>query len=158
MQESNNNDAVTPYRASGNLNTSIGIPKIDVNDPMNINIQSVNTNSSSNNKIDNSFVNNNIQSMNVVQNPQPNVIPNYYSNDSTNRVQNNYNNVNNNVNTGNIDSNVNVKRTFVSDSNRAKKKKVTLDFGPEFKIALLIVVVLLVFIFLLPVISSFIDG
>lgn len=42
------NEDVTPYRASGNLNTYIGIPKINVNDPMNVNIQNVNTNSNMN--------------------------------------------------------------------------------------------------------------
>lgn len=48
----NNDDKdsnVTPYRASGNLNTSIGIPKIDVYDPMNVNIQNVNTDKNNDN-------------------------------------------------------------------------------------------------------------
>ena len=49
MQDSNapDDNNVMPYKASGNLNTTIGNPRINVNDPMNVNIQSVNTNSSS---------------------------------------------------------------------------------------------------------------
>ena len=34
---------VTPYRATGNLNTAISNPSIDINDTMDVNIKSVNT-------------------------------------------------------------------------------------------------------------------
>ena len=70
MQESNdnNNESLTPYKASGNLNTSIGIPHMDVNDPMNINIQNVNTNSSMMNNVDNNYQTNNFTNSNIDNN------------------------------------------------------------------------------------------
>ena len=150
MQEdnTNNNDNVAPYRASKNLNTSIGIPSMDVNDPMNMNIQSVNTNSSLNtNNINNANINNS-----YIQN-----VPNNtnMSNGNVQSMPNNINMSNNNIqNNTEVVSNTTVKRNFVSNSKG--KKKNSINLGPEFKIALLIIVVLLVFIFLLPVITSFI--
>ena len=51
-----------------------------------------------------------------------------------------------------------VNRTYVTTDNKPKKKKLSSSLGPEFKIALLIIVVLLVFIFLLPVISDLLGG
>ena len=36
-------DNVTPYKATGNLNTAISNPTVHINDAMNMNIKSVNT-------------------------------------------------------------------------------------------------------------------
>ena len=60
---------------------------------------------------------------------------------------------NNNVNNNYVATSGNVNRTYV-DNNKPKKKTVSIKIGPEFKIAFLIVVILLVFIFLLPMISD----
>lgn len=133
MYESSDKDSsnVEPYRASGNLNTSIGIPNIDVNDAMNMNIQSVNTNSSFNN-----------------------------SNDMSQNVANNIGVNNGDAENNNIQGSTTYQDVIDNDgtlaSNNAedKKKKITLNLRPEFKLALLIIVVLLVFVFLLPVITS----
>ena len=46
----------------------------------------------------------------------------------------------------------------INSNNKPKKKTMTLNLGPEFKIAFLIVVILLVFVFLLPYISELIRG
>ena len=46
MYNSEENNSSVPYRASRNLNTSIGNPNIDVNNTMNINIQNIMTSSS----------------------------------------------------------------------------------------------------------------
>ena len=58
-----------------------------------------------------------------------------------------------NVNNNYVATSGNVNRTYV-DNNKPKKKTVSIKIGPEFKIAFLIVVILLVFIFLLPMISD----
>ncbi len=146
MQEENNNN-VTPYRASGNLNTSIGIPQMNVNDPMNMNIQSVNTNLAQNNNVNNTF--NSQNNMDIQNNSINGSVP--YSNINQNNTNTNTN-TNTSLNNEVVNNDSPVKRTFVS--NNTKKKKASINLGPEFKIALLIIVVLLVFIFLLPVITS----
>ena len=160
MQDANNNNYnnMTPYRASGNLNVSIGIPTMNVNDAMNTNIQNVNTNYSLNN-VNNLQGNYNTQNVNLSQGN--NAILNSNLTQSNNTVSSGYmgqNSVNQGVSNLEYNSEVNndsaVKRTFVSNSN--KKKKPSFNLGPEFKIALLIIVVLLAFVFLLPLIPSFI--
>ena len=46
-------------------------------------------------------------------------------------------------------------KVYVNNENKPKKKKLTLSIGPEFKIALLIIVILLAFVlFILPLISN----
>lgn len=135
---SNGNDNITPYKASGNLNTSIGIPSIDVNDAMNMNIHSANTNA------------NTLFANNVQENANYDTHSNIPNNNGSQIIQNV--SVEESKSDGNeeIDNNASVKRNFVSNSEKTKKKKITINLGPEFKIALLIVVVLLVFVFLLP--------
>ena len=66
---------------------------------------------------------------------------------------NNVSVINNNVNNNYVATSGNVNRTYV-DNNKPKKKTVSIKIGPEFKIAFLIVVILLIFIFLLPMISD----
>ena len=51
-------------------------------------------------------------------------------------------------------NNTEVNRTFVTD-NKPKKRTISLNLGKEFKIALFIIVVLLIFIFLLPLLPNF---
>ena len=141
MQDSNvnNNDNVTPYRASGNLNTAIGNPRINVNDPMNMNIQSVSTNPSINMQ-QNAAINNHQNAISSTES----ITNNKYLNQSIN--------VEKSSSTERLNGDSPVKRSFVSNSEKTKKKKISINFGPEFKIALLIIVILLVFIFLLPLI------
>lgn len=127
----NNSNGVGPYRATSNMNTYIDTPNANFNDMMNVNIQSGTTNSSNHgNNVINS--NNNIQASPTI--------------DSSNAVNSNYNN------------SENVTKTYIGSNNKPKKKTMTLNLGPEFKIAFLIVVILLVFVFLLPYISELIRG
>lgn len=145
MNENNNyNDGnIRPYKASGNLNTVIGNPNVNINDTMNINIQNAATNIPSNNMAAN---NNNIQ----VGNSNTNI---------NTMVNNNYSSMPN-YNTGNnANKNDNSKKkSNVSIDNKHKKKTMSFNLGSEFKIALLITVVLLAFIFLLPMLSELISG
>lgn len=127
----NNSNGVGPYRATSNMNTYIDTPNANFNGMMNVNIQSGTTNSSNHgNNVINS--NNNIQASSTI--------------DSSNAVNSNYNN------------SENVTKTYIGSNNKPKKKTMTLNLGPEFKIAFLIVVILLVFVFLLPYISELIRG
>ena len=127
----NNSNGVGPYRATSNMNTYIDTPNANFNGMMNVNIQSGTTNSSNHgNNVINS--NNNIQASPTI--------------DSSNAVNSNYNN------------SENVTKTYIGSNNKPKKKTMTLNLGPEFKIAFLIVVILLVFVFLLPYISELIRG
>lgn len=127
----NNSNGVGPYRATSNMNTYIDTPNANFNGMMNVNIQNTTTNSSNHgNNVINS--NNNIQASPTI--------------DSSNAVNSNYNN------------SENVTKTYIGSNNKPKKKTMTLNLGPEFKIAFLIVVILLVFVFLLPYISELIRG
>lgn len=127
----NNSNGVGPYKATSNMNTYIDTPNANFNGMMNVNIQSGTTNSSNHgNNVINS--NNNIQASPTI--------------DSSNAVNSNYNN------------SENVTKTYIGSNNKPKKKTMTLNLGPEFKIAFLIVVILLVFVFLLPYISELIRG
>ena len=142
-----NGGNVTPYRASGNLNTMIANPSINVNDTMNVNIQNMATNSGT--------MSNN-QSYGVSNSPLYNN-PGQVITDNKS-VENNFvNNVNNNQMVNNQSSSY-VNKTYVTNENRPKKKTIKFNLGPEFRIALLIVVVLLVFVFLLPLISKMLGG
>ena len=156
-----NNGNIKPYKATHNLNTAIGNPSVNINDAMNVNIQNMATNTVSNSGVQNSVPlnslgnpsvttsgvssNNNLNSAINTTNVVPN-IPNNYVNNST-MVQS-VNNQNNSY----------VKKTYVTTDNQAKKKKLALNLGSEFKIALLIMVILMVFVFLLPILSDMIRG
>lgn len=148
-----NNEAVTPYKASKNLNTMIGNPSIQVNDTMNVNIQNIQT----------AQINNTMQSTETIPNTIPNnginqpnppevaqIINNNVASSETNNLENST--PAQNINQMNSEPN----KKYVAETKLSNKKKKTSSFnlGPEFKIALLIVVILLVFIFLLPVISD----
>lgn len=127
----NNSNGVGPYKATSNMNTYIDTPNANFNGMMNVNIQNTTTNSSNHgNNVINS--NNNIQASSTI--------------DSSNAVNSNYNN------------SENVTKTYIGSNNKPKKKTMTLNLGPEFKIAFLIVVILLIFVFLLPYISDLIRG
>lgn len=145
-----NSDNIRPYKASGNLNTVIANPSVNINDTMNINIQNMATNQNSIPNYSTNVVDNNLYNS-----PQTNAnnIPfssNYINNNTNNIVNNGVDNTNQVVNSQN---NSYEKKTYVTTDNRPKKK-IQLNLGPEFRIALLIVVILLVFIFLLPMISD----
>lgn len=184
-----NSGPITPYKASGNLNTAIGNPQINVNDPMNVNIQNMatnnipvaspitnnitgepqikSTNTNINVPINNQIVQNvsniqysnntgqprvdDIQSNNIeqprveIQKPISNPTPVYTNQSINSGVSNNQNNVG-------------PQKTYVTMDNKPKKKKLSLSLGPEFKIGLLIIVILLVFVLFLPMISEFFNG
>lgn len=128
IQNNNNpNDNLTPYRASSNLNTAISNPTVNINDPMNVNIQ-----------------NSTMPPRNSApySNPMPEA---NYAMPSQNapRQEAVVPPVNNQV-----------KEYTSLDNKRPKKKKLSINIGSEFKIALLIVVILLVFIFILPMITD----
>lgn len=134
-------DNVTPYKATGNLNTAISNPTVHINDAMNMNIKSVNTVQNNNAGVstpDNIPVTNNYNTMNL--------------NNASNMP-----NVNNNViaetNNQNV-NNINVKKTYVTTDNKSKKKKLNLNLTKEFKIALLIIVILFVFVFILDLLPK----
>ena len=139
----NNSNGVGPYRATSNMNTYIDTPNANFNGMMNVNIQSGTINSD-----------NNIQASPTI--------------DSSNAVNSNYNNhvIDDNLSSGstminnsnNHNNSENVTKTYIGSNNKPKKKTMTLNLGPEFKIAFLIVVILLIFVFLLPYISDLIRG
>lgn len=124
-------DNVTPYKATGNLNTAISNPSVNINNTMDVNIKSVNT----------------------IQNNVPNTNNNI-------SVPNNQNTINlnqNNINTIPLENNINksnIKKTYVTTDNKPKKKKLNLNLTKEFKIALLIIVILFVFVLILDLLPS----
>lgn len=149
--DEHNNENIAHYRASGNLNTAIGNPSVNINDTMNVNIQNMVTNNSDFQpkppEEQSQILNNNmVTNQNINVDKQSNMIKNQ-------------NNINNNqyTNKANISAS-DVTRTYVTTDNRPKKKKLTLNLGSEFKIALLIIVILLVFIFILPLITDLFKG
>ena len=151
-----NNNNVMPYKASGNLNTAINNPSVNINNTMDVNIKNMTTNNReyniSNVNVNSNPVNNNIDSVSVSSDQvNTNVATNNnIVNNSTNNQINNKNNSSNNKSF--------VSRTYVTTDNRPKKKNKQINLGSEFKIALLIIVILLVFVFLLPVISDMFGG
>lgn len=133
----NNSNRVGPYRATSNMNTYIDTPNANFNGMMNVNIQNTTTNNNQNvADISTNTTSTSNASVNVT-------------------TSNTYTSSDANVSSNNSDG---VVRTYVSSDNKPKKKTMTLNLGPEFKIAFLIVVILLVFVFLLPYISELIRG
>lgn len=133
----NNSNGVGPYKATSNMNTYIDTPNANFNGMMNVNIQSGTTNNNQNvADISTNTTSTSNASVNVT-------------------TSNTYTSSDANVSSNNSDG---VVRTYVSSDNKPKKKTVTFNLGTEFKIAFLIVVILLVFVFLLPYISELIRG
>ena len=133
----NNSNGVGPYRATSNMNTYIDTPNANFNGMMNVNIQNTTTNNNQNvADISTNTTSTSNASVNVT-------------------TSNTYTSSDANVSSNNSDG---VVRTYVSSDNKPKKKTVTFNIGTEFKIAFLIVVILLVFVFLLPYISELIRG
>ena len=130
------------YRASqGNLNTVISNPSVNINDTMNMNIQNMSSNQGINNTANgnvNSMINPSVTAPNIPVNSGP---------EPTNKY----------INTSNM-SNVapSINRTYVTNEVKPKKKTASIKMGSEFKTALLIVVILLIFILFLPIISDLI--
>lgn len=145
---------VAPYKASGNLNTAINNPSININDTMNINIQNAGSNDTNSNITDNT---NNVN--------QPIGVGQYNTGEIQNNTVNNIpqninlgNNINTNQSTVVTSENTNVEKQYVAVDNNKKKKTISFEIGPKFKIVLLIIVILLIFILLLPVISNTFRG
>lgn len=123
-----------------------------------------NTNNDSNSNVDTYKASSNMNTF--IDSPNANFNPMMDVNiQNTNTNTNNELNVSN-VNSSSVNSNDNVStmndglvtRTYVSSDNKPKKKTVKINLGTEFKIALLIVVVLLVFILLIPYFESMFRG
>ena len=133
----NNSNGVGPYRATSNMNTYIDTPNANFNGMMNVNIQNTTTNN-----------NHNVADISTNTTSTSNASVNV-------TTSNTYTSSDANVSSNNSDG---VVRTYVSSDNKPKKKTVTFNLGTEFKIAFLIVVILLVFVFLLPYISELIRG
>ena len=163
MNENNNyNDERVPYRATTNLNTAIGNPSVNINDAMNVNIKTMSTPSSYQSLVQNSGVIPNtplttsntqsVETQNQVYQTQTTGVAN-------NNAQQNINNYpNNNITNQNMQDSNSVKKTYVNMDNKPKKKTITFNVGPEFKIAIFIIVILLIFVFLLPIINEIIFG
>ena len=152
-----NSGTVRPYKATSNLNTAIGNPSVNINDTMNVNIQNVATNTVVTSNIQNDQNNNLNISNDRVQTQQNQNSPGMVTyNIPQNNIPNN--NINNNSHQPNNQQANYVTRRYVTTDNKSKKKTLKINLGPEFKIALLIVVILLVFVFLLPIISEIFLG
>ena len=147
MNESQDNNNVAPYKASGNLNTMLSNPSANINNTMNVNIQNVNepVNNQNNNSSQNvSVQNSNVNTVNTSNNTNVN------NNANSAPTPNNQNVVNPTTN--------NVNRTFVNEEPKKQKKTVKITYSPELKIAIFIVVLLLVFLMFIPVIENFIGS
>ncbi len=180
LNDNNNNNQtpVTPYHATGNLNTAIGNPNINVNDPMHVNIQ----NGSNNNvtsvppvdllKPENQVSNTNGQASVNINNNSNNVINNNGQVNTSNGV-NQGEQLNGTTNTSyqpdvteqyvpnqELQSdNVYKTTTYISTQpsiNQKKKKTVKLSLSPETKIAMVIALILFIFIMVMPTIYDFI--
>lgn len=155
MDNNSNNNNVQRYQASStNLNTVISNPTVNINDTMNMNIQNMSSNQGINNT-----ANGNVNSMINPSVTAPNIPVNSGSEPTNKYINTNINN-NNNVNTINTSNMSNVapsiNRTYVTNEVKPKKKNTSIKMGSEFKTALLIVVILLIFILFLPIISDLI--
>ena len=167
MDNNSNNNNVQRYQASStNLNTVISNPTVNINDTMNMNIQNMSSNQGINNTANgnvNSMINPTVTAPNIPVNsgsePTNKYINTNINNNNNNTVNSNINN-NNNVNTINTSNMSNVapsiNRTYVTNEVKPKKKNTSIKMGSEFKTALLIVVILLIFILFLPIISDLI--
>jgi len=168
MNENNdyNRGNVRPYKATANLNTAIANPSINVNDTMDVNIQNYKENNPNINNVqsyNNSEINNShLYESNVKINETANNIPTNQLNTNTVFNTNNVNTIqNSNARNEAVTNTSNdfVKKTYVTKDNKPKKKKtVSLNMGPEFKIGLLIIVILLAFVFVLPILNDLIMG
>lgn len=166
MDNNSNNNNVQRYQASStNLNTVISNPTVNINDTMNMNIQNMSSNQGINNTTNgnvNSMINPSVTAPNIPVNsgPEP---TNKYINTNINNNNTVNSNINNNVNTINTINTSNmsnvapsINRTYVTNEVKPKKKTASIKMGSEFKTALLIVVILLIFILFLPIISDLI--
>ena len=166
MYNSEENNSSVPYRASRNLNTSIGNPNIDVNNTMNINIQNISTNYKDNqndntsdlqskqvevNKIENNVLENNISNSKKI-----NINTEKKSTIEDKHVVNPYI-PNTKENTLSTNEETQQKVYVPSEEEKNDEKKTgtnSVKLGPEFRMALLIIVLLLMVLFLLPMFSS----
>ena len=166
MDNNSNNNNVQRYQASStNLNTVISNPTVNINDTMNMNIQNMSSNQGINNTANgnvNSMINPSVTAPNIPVNSGPGPTNKYINTNinNNNTVNSNININNNNVNTINTSNMSNVapsiNRTYVTNEVKPKKKTASIKMGSEFKTALLIVVILLIFILFLPIISDLI--
>ncbi len=164
MDNNSNNNNVQRYQASStNLNTVISNPTVNINDTMNMNIQNMSSNQGINNTANgnvNSMINPSVTAPNIPVNSGPEPTNKYINTNINNNNTVNSNINNNNVNTINTSNMSNVapsiNRTYVTNEVKPKKKTTSIKMGSEFKTALLIVVILLIFILFLPIISDLI--
>ena len=139
---------VSPYKATGNLNRTISNPSASINDAMNVNIQNVTTNNTQ--VVEPLPINTPPQQQSNTIPVTPSAQTNNINNQSIIEEALKKQTATNTINNNNINNKV-----YVNNENKPKKKKLTLSIGPEFKIALLIIVILLAFVlFILPLISN----
>ena len=162
MDNNSNNNNVQRYQASStNLNTVISNPTVNINDTMNMNIQNMSSNQGINNTANgnvNSMINPSVTAPNIPVNSGPEPTNKYINTNIHTNTNINTNTISqNNINTSNM-SNVapSINRTYVTNEVKPKKKTASIKMGSEFKTALLIVVILLIFILFLPIISDLI--
>lgn len=148
-------------------------PSVNAMPVNNINPQ---INSSNNNLYETNIKPNETVNKNI-QNITNNNINNNVSNNNTNTIPSNSGHTSQNavVNTNNVNMSQNnnpktepmpntnpnnefVKKTYVTKDNKPKKKTISFNMGPEFKIGLLIIVILLAFVFVLPILNDLIMG
>lgn len=162
MDENNNynNDTIRPYKATINLNTVIGNPNANINNAMDVNIQNVTADSQNTNSIQNIpnipyYRENTNNTPDMIQKNEIKkdevIIPNIEKTNNDISVNNN-SNINTNENTDYV------KKVYITKDNKPKKKTTSLNMGPEFKIVLLIIVILLAFVLLLPMLNDLIMG
>ena len=128
---------VSPYKATGNLNRTISNPSASINDAMNVNIQNVTTNNTQ--VVEPVPINTPPQQQSNTIPVTPSAQTNNINNQSIIEEALKKQTATNTINNNNINNKV-----YVNNENR-----------PEFKIALLIIVILLAFVlFILPLISN----
>ena len=158
MNNDAENSAPVPYKASKNLNTSIGNPSVDINNTMNINIQNVSTSEKKPQEVSNSVeVQNNV----VENNKEKNASESSQKNNTISKTSNPYTlNVSpkENSNEKNIKNEEHVYVPKEENNSEEEAKPKGIKLGSEFRMALLIIIFLLAVLFLLPVVSDFIGG
>lgn len=184
LAEDNKQTPVTPYHATGNLNTAIGNPNINVNDPMNVNIQNGGLNTNNTSSI--------VPPVDLLK-PESQISNGVPVEEQPSTNFNNNSNVVLNLNQPSVATNMNGQgeqqsalqntnyqpdvteqyipnqelqgdqvyktTTYISTQpsmTQKKKKTVKLTLSPETKIAMVIALILFIFIMVMPTIYDFI--
>lgn len=159
FQIKQNEEPVATYRATTNFNTALSNPNMTMNNATNVNIKS-------NEEINSSMsVNNLLEPIKEVPN-QPQV-QKQVPVESTNQVNNIANNQTNKEQVQNehnldvtekfyeeqpiYDMQTNYTKTYISNQDINKKKKITIKISKDTQVLILIVIIIFIFIMILPV-------